>query len=226
MFYSQEFIEKSNILFIDSNTVRLYKNSIEVYSGNSFHGKSTGQAEKKSLEYFNKFFARLEHELNITLVKPRSRNIRIVNQHYARGDSEVCDNARKEGERIWIHAAEDGKLAFITDDSFGFREDEAVHPKTAKPDRKNIDKQINDWRLKDPPTNSQLAGHLNQLVSVATEDMVKRGEYSQDIVEHKNAIVTLNKGIKKLTKVIGGVLEENMNLKRKLKNQSDLGEWI
>jgi len=222
----QELLEKSNILFIDSNTIRLYKNSIEIYSGQSFYGKSADESEKVSLEYWNRFFTRLEHSLRVILIKPRSRNIRIVNQHYARGDSELCDNARKQGERIWIHAEEDGKLCFITDDSFGFREDEAVHPKTSKPDRKAIDKQVNDWRLRDPPTNSQLSRNLNQLMEISTKDMSKREEYSGDIVEHKNSIILLSKGIKKLTKVMGGVLEENRRMKRELKNQSSLGEWI
>jgi DNA-binding CsgD family transcriptional regulator len=150
-------IEKSNTLFIDGNTIRLYKNSIEIYSGQTFYGKTVDESEKKSLDYWKRFIARLEHDLNIILMKNRARNIKIVNQHWARGDSEICDNSREYRERVWVYAEEDGKLAFITDDSFGFREDETVHPITAKRDRQAIDKQVNDWRLNNPPTNSELS---------------------------------------------------------------------
>ena len=224
----QELLKKSNILFLEGHTIKLYRNSIEVYAGEgtSFFAENPDRALSKSLRYWKRLFHRLEHDLDAILIKPRSRNIRQVNAHYARGNSEISEKSIEEHKLIRVYAEEDGKLAFITDNSFGFKEDEAVHPKTAKPDRKAIDKQVNDWRINNPPTNSQLAGHLNQLVNVATKDMIKRGEYSQDIVEHKNAIVILSKGIKKLTKVIGGVLEENRNLKMKLKNQSGLGEWI
>ncbi len=153
----QELLEKSNTLFIDGNTIRLYKNSIEIYSGQSFFGKTENKSERKSLDYFQRFITRLEHDLKVILIKPRARNIRIVNQHYARGDSELSESAIENKKRIWIYAEEDGKLAFITDDSFGFKEDETVHPKTAKKDRGAVDKQVNDWRINNPPTNSELA---------------------------------------------------------------------
>lgn len=153
----QRLLTKSNILFLDSNTIRLYKNSIEIYSGQSFLGKEVNEAEKKSLNYWQRFLTRLEHDLKVSLIKNRARNIKIVNQHWARGDSEISENAIKNRERVWVYAEEDGKLAFITDDSFGLREDETLHPITAKPDRKAIDKQVNDWRLRDPPTQSELA---------------------------------------------------------------------
>jgi len=161
----QELLEKSNVMFLDSNTIRLYKNSIEIYSGQSFYGKNASESEKKSLEYLNKFITYLEHYLKISLIKPLARNMKVVNQHYARGDSELCSNAIKKRERMWIYAKEDGKLCFITDNSFGFKEDETVHPITSKPDRKAIDKQINDWRLNNPPTNSELSNSVNKIVN-------------------------------------------------------------
>jgi len=155
--YYQQHLEKSNILFLDGNTIRLYKNSIEIYSGQSFYGKKSNESEKKSLDYWGRFITRLEHTLKISLIKPRARNIRIVNQHWARGDSELSENAIENKQRVWIYAEEDGKLCFITDDSFGFKEDETVHPITAKKDREAVDKQVNDWRLNNPPTISELA---------------------------------------------------------------------
>lgn len=172
----QKELNKSNVIFLDSNTIKLYKNSIEVYSGQSFYGIDETTADKKSFDYWLRFFARLEHDLSVILVKQRSRNIKEVNHHYARGNSEICNNANKIRERIWVFAEEDGKLAFITDDSFGFNEDECVHAITAKPDRNAIDKQVNDWRLNNPPTNSQIAtliGENASQIKILSETIVK-----------------------------------------------------
>lgn len=190
-------LSKSNIIYIEGHTIKLYRSSIEVYAGEgiSFYGDNAQEAFSKSLVYWKKFFVRLENELKIILVKPKSQNIRIVNQHYARGDSEVYANATDHKEKIKIFAKEDGKLAFITDDSFGFNEDEAVHPKTAKPDREEIDKQINDWRLNHPPTNSQLAQHILS-VSQNLEN------YAVHLKSHVQSVQDLGVGVRELTKII------------------------
>jgi hypothetical protein len=212
----QELLNKSNTLFIDSNTIRLYKNSIEIYSGNSFYGKNSNEAEKHSLEYFERLFNRLEHDLSISIKKNRARNIKIVNQHYARGNSEICDNYTQKHERVWVYAEEDGKLCFITDDSFGFREDETIHPTTSKIDRKAIDKQINDWRLNNPPTNSELAINIDNLTKIMNY-------YGENLVSHVKAIQDLSKGVKKLTKLGVNLLNENNKLK--LGNQKTIWDF-
>lgn len=205
--YQRE-LNKSNVMFLDGNTIRLYKNSIEIYSGQSFLGKSVNDVELKSLEYWNRFLARLGHELDIIITKNRARNIKIVNQHWARGNSEICDNSREFRERVWVYAEEDNKLAFITDDSFGFREDEAVHPITAKPDRKAIDKQVNDWRLNNPPTNSQLATHILNLTQGFEN-------YGKHIISHTKAIKSLSNVMPELVKTIKELKNENNNLKQR-----------
>ena len=194
-------LKKSNILFLDGNTVRLYKNSIEIYSGQFFYGKTINEAEIKSLEYWKRFLARLEHDLTIILVKNKARNIKIVNQHWARGDSEICDDSRKYRERVWVYAEEDGKLAFITDDSFGLKEDETIHPFTSKPDRKAVDKQVNDWRLNNPPTNSELA--INQ-----AETTLNIKKTNQMI----NNLIGLQKGVPKALNLFKQQIESHLKL--------------
>lgn len=221
----QQQLMKSNLEFMDGNSLRLYKNSIEIYSGQSFFGKDINETEKRSLDYWRRFLARLEHDWKITLLKPRARNIKIVNQHWARGNSEISDNAVKEKVRVWVYAEEDGKLCFITDDSFGFREDETLHPITAKPDRKAIDKQINDWRINNPPTSSELATHIGNLV-------LGFDNYGKHIRSHIGVLnkieegqKLLNHSVKRLSKVIKGVLVENQSLKLENKGQKTLGEF-
>jgi hypothetical protein len=187
----QQMMSRSNITFIDGNTIRLYRNSIEIYSGQAFFGENEQQTTSKSLVYWMRFFTRLEHDLKIIIVKQRSANIKLVNQHYARTDSEISESAIERGERIRIYAQEDGKLAFITDDSFGFKEDETVHPITAKQDRKAVDKQVNDWRIYNPPTNSELA--------ISIQDVTKNQMiFAENMRSHIGAIQELSGAVKEL----------------------------
>ncbi len=227
----QEQLNKSNILFLDSNSIRLYKNSIEIYSGQSFMGKEINEVERKSLDYWLHFLTRLEHELNVILIKQRARNIKIVNQHWARGKSEISENANEYRERVWVYAEEDGKLCFITDDSFGFKEDETVHPITAKPDRKAIDKQINDWRLKNPPVQSVIAQNqaeigqdlivlvdvVSQLIKNQQNDSRNISYIAQNYASHVKIVEKLN-----------NLLDEpkvKRHIKNKIKGQRTLNEW-
>jgi len=62
-------LKKSNSLFLDSNTIRLYKNSIEIYSGQSFFGQTKSEANAKSMDYWRSFFNKLEYQLKVILVK-------------------------------------------------------------------------------------------------------------------------------------------------------------
>jgi len=166
-------LAKSNLMVLDGNTVRLYRNSIEVYSGKSFFAPNPVQAESDSLAYWLTFFTRLEFELNTILVKPRASNIKIVKQHYAYLNSELAEMAQEKKENIKVYAAEDGKLAFITDASLGFKEDETVHPATAKQDRLAIDRYVNDWRLNpEAPTNSQLANLIYEMQKVTAHQVL------------------------------------------------------
>jgi hypothetical protein len=216
----QKELKKSNILFIDGNTIKLYRNSIEVHSGQSFLGKSAAESENKSLDYFKGLFARLEHELGIIILKQRSRNIKLVNQHYARGESEIANNSIENKDKIRVFAYEDDKLAFITDNSFGFQEDETVHPVTAKPDRIAVDKQVNDWRLNNPPTNSEtwkLSSQNTEQINILATTM---NNYGTHIKSHTESIIALSKAIPQLVKLLKDTQKENQQLK-----QRRLSEW-
>lgn len=199
----QNQLKASNLLFIKGHTIKLFKNSLEVYSGEgiSFFGDTAREAINKSFKYWQKFLTSLEHELKVVILKPKSRNIRIVNQHFARGDSEICNNAINNHKKIKVFAEEDGKLAFITDDSFGFKEDETVHPQTSKPDREAVDKQVNDWRINNPPTNSQLSSALY----TQTQNL---DHYAIHLKSHVKSVQDLGKGVKELVAIIKTLKEK------------------
>lgn len=205
-FYQKKLI-KSNILFINGHTIKLYRNAIEIYSGEgiSFYGKDEQEADRKSIIYWKRFFGILEHELKVIILKNRVRNIKEVNHHYARGNSEICEkNLEEERGKIRIYAEEDGKLAFITDESFGGKEDETLHPITGKRDRGAIDKQINDWRINDPPTNSELA-----TISKETQDNL-------------NVLMEMNRDLPKNIQLLAQQIESHLALIKEYRKENKL----
>jgi DNA-binding CsgD family transcriptional regulator len=211
----QKQLKKSNMFYLDSNTIRLYKNSIEIYSGNSFIGNTTKEAESKSLEYWLKFFLRLESELKITIIKQRTRNIKEVSHHFASLDSEICKNAINHKKMIRVFAEEDGKLCYVTDGSFGGNEDETLHPETAKKDREAIDKQINDIRLNNPPTITetyQVSSKTALQLNILTQTM---SDYAKHIKSHTEAIKSLSKAMPQLITTLKQLKGENERLKQR-----------
>lgn len=164
-----ELLKKSNINFIDGNTIRLYKNSIEVYSCHSFFADTPQKATVKSFEYWNRLFARLEHDFKISLIKPRYQNIRLVNQHYAEINNELSKECEIKSDKIRVYTTDDGKLWFTIDNSFNLHEAETLHPKTAKQDMEEVVKHFSDIRNNKPPTLSELMSAINEIVKVNTE---------------------------------------------------------
>ena len=215
----QKLLEKSNTMFLDGNTIRLYKNSIEIYSGQSFYGQTANISESRSLSYWWAFIAKLEHNLKVSLIKPKSRNIKIVNQHYARGNSEIAEDSIKNKERVWVYAEEDGKLCYITDNSFGFKEDETIHPITGKLDRKAVDRQVNDWRLNNPPTNSELNRNIEQLTNITINQQSQILQYTKQIKSHLALINAYRKENKAWRK------NESIKIEKEVNNQTKLNEY-
>ena len=142
-------LEKCNTIEIDGNTVRLSKESIEVYSGQSFFSDDVQKATVKSFKYWQRCFARLEHDLKVIIVKPRSQNIKLVNQHYAEINNELAKESERKGYKIRVYTTDDGKLWFSIDNSFNLQEAETQHPGTAERDMGEVVKHFfNDMRDK------------------------------------------------------------------------------
>lgn len=161
--------QNSKSVFIDGNRVMLYKNSIEVYSGQMFYGETPQSATSKSFVYWNKFFTRVENDFKIIILKDRYQNIKLVNHHYAEVHNEFAKKCNIDAEKIRITATEDGKLWFLIDNSFNLDEMETVHPQTAKQDMEKVLKHINDFRNNSPPTNSQITSLLYEVLKVNKE---------------------------------------------------------
>jgi DNA-binding CsgD family transcriptional regulator len=153
----QDLRAKNNIVIIDGNTIRLNKNSIEVYSGMSFFGKTANKAYSKSVLYFKRLFAKIENDLKIIIVKDRKFNIKEVYSEYSETNNELSKDMEKKGEKLKVLANEDKKTWLKVDNSFNLHEMETCHPETAKSDMEdNIKPFFNDLRDNRPPKISEV----------------------------------------------------------------------
>lgn len=160
--------ERGNIFDFKGDTIKLNEGSVEVYSSKSFFGVDPRQLFSEGVSFYNNFFRRLEEDLKVILIKPRSINIKLCQFHIAETQNEIAkDYEHRRGIRI--HAQEDGKLWFLIDNSFNFHEMEFVHPKTALEDSEKVLKHVNDFRNNDPPTISEVMVILKDAVVITKE---------------------------------------------------------
>ena len=138
--------QKSNLLNIGGDTVRLFNDAIEVYIEKSFFGEDTNHATKKAMQYLMKCVSRLENDLKVLLLKSRYQNMSIVKHHYAEIGNEYGQECELTGTKLNIHTTDDGKLWFLIDNSFNLHEAETVHRETAKQDMEKVVSHFNDIR--------------------------------------------------------------------------------
>ena len=192
----KKILEKANTINIDGNTIRLYRNSIEIYSGQSFYADTAQKATVRSFQYWNRLFARLENDLKLILIKPRSQNIKLVNQHYAEINNELAEECEKKADKIRVYSTDEGKLWFVIDNSFNLHEAE-TQGRTSKQDMDDTVRPFfNDLRDKNPPILSEvwklvaeLAKHekelgagLHSVVEILKSQFPKPKEKEEEVV--------------------------------------------
>ena len=175
----ERIVQRCNILLIDGNRVVLYKDSIEIYSKKMFLGEDAQQATSGSFEYWDRFFVRLEHELRVILIKPRSQNIKLVKAEYAEINNELAREYNLSADKIRVYTKDDGKLWFLIDNSLNLHEAETVHPETAKQDIEKVKDVFND--IRDKP-------HLK--LSELSQCMAETAKQLNELTHGVNALVT------------------------------------
>lgn len=171
--------------------LRLYPEMIEIYSRVHFFGSDVNAAYARSLEFWDGFGRRLENQFKIILIKPRANNWLFVKGcEVALQGSEIARQAEVDGSRIRLFARDDGKLWFSCDWSNGKAkgyEHETHHPVRGKLDAERIERQLWDWSLNDPRTNSE----LDSLVSRLVEASVRQAELNKETAAGLSAVVKL-----------------------------------
>lgn len=175
------YIRSGKTLKIDNNTIKLNKHTIDIYSNTDFIGDTAEEAYKQSIEYWFSLFHRLEHRLNIILVKDGYQNIREVQSHYAEVNNELAQDYNKNDHKLRIKG-KDGKTWLLVDNSFNLNELETIHPETAKEDMTKIKTFFDDIRDHETPTISEI---LSVIKGIA--------EQNKETAAGLNAVVTLLK---------------------------------
>lgn len=157
----KKILQKCNIMEIDGNTIRLFRDAIEVYVNKSFFGKTVSIAKRKGFEYFKRLFTKIENDLNILIVKHRYQNIRMVKQHYAEMNNELAKDINLKKEKLQIKG-KDGKTWLLIDNSWNVNELETVHPDLAQKDMENIKPFFDDLR-KYPALSSDILLLIQEL---------------------------------------------------------------
>jgi hypothetical protein len=153
--------KNSNLIYLDDNTIRLFENSLEIYSGKSFICETPQEAVNQSFTYWNRFFNRLENYLKILIVKDRYKNINLVKSHFSLINNELAEQCNTEKIKIKVKSTQDNKVWFEIDNSFNLNEAETIHPQTSKKDMQEIVQPFfNDLRDK----NSLLPSEITQAV--------------------------------------------------------------
>lgn len=146
----EKILNKSNLIQLDNNTIRIYPNCIEVYIRKDFISDTEEKATIKGFEYFNRIISKLENNLSLILIKQGYQNIKIAAQHYSEVNNELAKETNLNNKKIKVYTNEDGKLWFSIDYSFNLNEAETLHPKTAQKDMRDvIVPYFNDLREKE-----------------------------------------------------------------------------
>ena len=186
--FYKKVLMSGNLMPVDKQGVRLYRDSLEVYAykGFDFTGQDEDEASSKSIRYWSRFFHKLENRLRIVVVKDGYCNIRQVKGEFADVNNEIAGEYNVRKAKLRIFASEDGKLAFEVDESWNVGELESKHGSTAKQDIYKARKQLTDWRDNDPPTLTEVMGVLAVSVAVFDKKLVS-------VVEVINASAVVNR---------------------------------
>ncbi|MFX1312067.1 MAG: hypothetical protein ACFFHD_05600 [Promethearchaeota archaeon] len=201
--------------------VKTTNNSIIFYMP-YIYGNNTDECFKQALDYLWDSISKIEHLFKIILIKERKCNMEIISQHYAKLQDSLAKIYKIENNKLYVKD-DLGDVWLICDYSFRVNELETINKITAKEDMDIVQNFLNDLR-KNPVTFSNV---LQLIREVAGNQLIYSKNWESHLGIYKSInkqVGSLNKGIKKLNKLVGNVLKENKKLK--LGDQKQLGEYL
>jgi len=185
--------EKTNFLEIDGNTIRLFRNSIEVYINKSFYAESVESARKEGFDYAYHLFNKLEQQLKVLIVKDRVQNIKLVKQHFSEVNNELAKSYNLEKKKLQIKG-DDGKTWLLIDNSENLHELECIHPELAEQDMKKIkpffdDLRENPVKISDIMLVLKEIGDIHKETSAGLNSIVELMKPKKDLHEKEKSFV-------------------------------------
>jgi len=197
--------------------VWLCNNHLRIFDkkNQSYYGENAIESRKKAFWEIVKVILTVENKLGINL---RPFDFDWRKEHYALIKNDLAIDQNQKGI-IWRISDKEGEWLLVDDSLEEGGELENIGKKALQTNIP-MQKWWNDHKKHKFEVTPTFV--LNMMNGIQQNQQV----FAQNMVSHVSSIKKLGKGVNKLTKVVGGVLEENRILKRKLKNQSSLGEWI
>ncbi len=216
---------RSNSVMFKGNRVVLYRDSLMVYSFQSFFGVDPSACEAVAGSYWWRFFTRLESFLKVRLLKEGSANVKQVFFHFAEvGNELAADIRRRVKGTVRVFGSRDGKEWLLFDDSERLDECETTRPPTVVPSARDdmadvIQPFFNDLRDNKGAVllPSEIAGTLHKLTLLVHEQARVNTEYMLNIRTHVSAIQSLAESA-------AGLRAEARSL-RELRSQEKLTRW-
>ena len=173
-------LKHSNLIIRKNCTVRLHKQSINVFSGLtlSFIGKEPKETDSKMIEHFIELFHKLERELNIIILKERKQNVKLVSSHYAY----VVNGIDKFLMTRKFTLFTNGKAWFTRDNSWQQNELETIHPQDSREHAEVLGTHFNDLIENNPPTLSQVATDLDKVKAMLELNTLQQPEIKPNYI--------------------------------------------
>jgi len=208
-------ISKTISILFKERKIWLGKKHIIIYEPESFIGINAIESKKFAVYRLIEILESLESKLNISL-KPFE--FQVKRQHYSLIKNCLAIQCNKLGQKIQVFNQKG--LWFLIDNSFNLNECEQVHPETALIDSLGVQKYFNEHKETKFEVTPKFI--LNVMNGIQQNQII----FDKNMSSHISAIQELGKGVKKLTRVMKGILIENMDLKLSNKHQKTLGEFI
>jgi hypothetical protein len=164
----QKLKNQTTSIRIDNNTIVVYSDKIEVFSGENkdWQDKTINGCFEQAHNYYDLFFSQLENKLNIIILKDRCTNIKLVKGHLAEVEGGIAKEISLT-DNLMLLRRSDGKVFFMFDKSKGLNESETIHPQHFKQDAQIIyEKQLRSW-VEHP--ESLTNNELSQLIKVVLD---------------------------------------------------------
>lgn len=168
--------KNKNVGEYENNTLRLYEDNITIYLLEDFWGSSVDNCLRNSLDYMNRFIAKLENEYKITLKKGRRCNLREFRGEIAKVNDPIAREINIAGEKFVVYDSK-GVKRLLVDKSFKFDELEAVSKHYAK-DFRRVEKQYKSLlEMKEEPfTPEQILGSFKSLEKLSQQNQSDKND--------------------------------------------------
>lgn len=197
--------------------VWLCKNHLRIFDNKnaSYYGENSIEARNRALNELFLIVGALERKLGVFL-KPLE--LEWAKEHYALIKNDLAIDQNRKGI-IWRISDELGEWLLIDDSLEEGGELENVGKKSFQ-----VNPKMQKWWNENKKTNFEVTPTfvLNVMNGIQQNQLI----FDKNMQSHIEAIQNLSKGVKKLTRVMKGILTENRDLKLKSKHQKKLGDFI